>query len=186
MARRLLNFLTILSLLLCLATAGLWVRSYRVADWVVHRTLDDSDPARVRASDRMFTASDGIAHVGAWVFVWDSAVFDFGWRQRDGWRWEAETGRGPPFPPGDTLPSRLGFGYHPFDPTPADNTWTRSITFPLWAAVMLFAAPPVGRAYRALRRRRARGRGLCLCCGYDLRASAGRCPECGTETATFG
>ena len=46
------------------------------------------------------------------MFVWDSAVVDFGWRKRDGWRWEAETGRGPLFPPGQTVLSRLGFGYY--------------------------------------------------------------------------
>jgi hypothetical protein len=51
---------------------------------------------------------------------------------------------------------------------------------PLWAATLVCILPPTGIAIRGLRRwRRWRG-GKCLCCGYDLRGSEGRCPECGT------
>jgi hypothetical protein len=56
------------------------------------------------------------------------------------------------------------------------------IGFPLWVPVILFAVLP---AVVLLRRRRERRRligGYCSVCGYDLRATLGRCPECGATT----
>ena len=44
--RRLLNLVTVLSLLLCVAVAGLWVRSYRGCDSLV-RPARDGDRACV-------------------------------------------------------------------------------------------------------------------------------------------
>lgn len=46
----------------------------------------------------------------------------------------------------------------------------------LFALLFMFSALPL---YRDRKRRRL---GLCLKCGYDLRASGERCPECGTAT----
>ena len=53
-------------------------------------------------------------------------------------------------------------------------------SLPLWLFVMLFAAAPARRLvshYGRSARREAKG--LCPRCGYDLRATPDRCPECG-------
>jgi hypothetical protein len=56
---------------------------------------------------------------------------------------------------------------------------------PCWMAAIVFGALPLRWAL-GLRRRRAARRakaGLCTACGYDLRATPGRCPECGAAMA---
>jgi hypothetical protein len=56
---------------------------------------------------------------------------------------------------------------------------TGNILFPHWFAVALFAALPAWQLARLHRRRMAKREGRCSKCGYDLRATPERCPECG-------
>ena len=54
---------------------------------------------------------------------------------------------------------------------------------PLWLPSALFATPPAVWILRRIRRFRRWRRGLCPACGYDVRATPDRCPECGTVPA---
>jgi hypothetical protein len=57
------------------------------------------------------------------------------------------------------------------------------LVVPLWAVFLLAMVLPAARLTAYLRRARcARQPGLCRACGYDLRATPDRCPECGIAT----
>lgn len=63
---------------------------------------------------------------------------------------------------------------------------SRGITMPDWFILMIGAAYPATRVSRLLstaRRRRRFQLGLCVRCGYDLRATPDHCPECGLAVA---
>lgn len=63
-------------------------------------------------------------------------------------------------------------------PTIGEDYW--EIVFPLWLPPAIFLIPVLLLWVAAyLRRGYRRRRGLCAVCGYDLRASPGKCPECG-------
>jgi len=57
------------------------------------------------------------------------------------------------------------------------------VNVPYWLTGVIGAVPPLLLARNELRRRRKR-HGACLVCGYDLRATPDRCPECGTSPAS--
>lgn len=185
MRRRLLNLLTLLSLLLCAAAVGLWVRGYRVVDVAV--------VAAGRADTRATVVDE-------WKLMSGKGVLALIW-QRD---------TSPPAPPfGEAGPrfshstlapqafavaratfwQRLGFNrtdHAALDPAyPAWSRRSRAVRVPYWSLVLASGALPAWRLPRLWRTRRTVARGHCLACGYDLRATSGRCPECGTAATTL-
>jgi hypothetical protein len=59
---------------------------------------------------------------------------------------------------------------------------------PIWALLLVASAlPPLGITLIVRRiRRRHETHGACPACGYDLRATPDRCPECGHITEVAG
>jgi hypothetical protein len=172
------NVLVAASLLLCLATAGLWVRSY----WV----FDLFQAARQEAAE--YGRRNDAKHFQCRL-ISDRGHLEglLGWSERPeeeykpAWKFKL---RHPDrhFASFSTIWFRSdreineGYAY----------PW-RSCVAPDWSLVSAFAVLPAIVAFRqirAVRRRRHRSRlGLCPACGYDLRASPERCPECGVAPA---
>jgi hypothetical protein len=61
------------------------------------------------------------------------------------------------------------------------------VGLPHWLPLLLVTLPAAAAELRSRARRRRGGRaGLCPRCGYDLRATPDRCPECGAVPAVKG
>lgn len=111
-------------------------------------------------------------------FVWEVAgtyAIDIGDARRSGASYVAGPAGEPDYthaPPADAVTS---------------DEW--SFTVPSWAVLAFVSASAVPPAVLLLLRWKTESRrrkGLCLKCGYDLRASASRCPECGCAVEHAG
>ena len=157
MKRRLLNLLTLLSLLLCGAVCVLWVRSYRQyteAQW--GKSYETGFGWRLY--DHSVSASDGSAcYVRSYGPVFTA-------HPSDRLRWHTFLG------------FVIAHGAHGLVPDSALTANRLTICVPFWFIAAATAALPAARLIRRLRRHRP---GHCQRCGYDLRATPDRCPECG-------
>jgi hypothetical protein len=63
------------------------------------------------------------------------------------------------------------------------GSYFEAVVLPDWALIAATALMPAACVVRFSRRLRRTARGLCPACGYDLRATPERCPECGTIPA---
>jgi hypothetical protein len=173
--RRLLNLLTAVSLLLCVVVCVMWVRSRFASDWINYARLSRAGDRMIcREMEFLWARGTGVAQWRRFDFEQDVSQFEWGWTFGSA---EPEPGLSGVDLSRAVLGFRWSSGKHPSDSHVA-------LVFPLWAAVLLLATLPAVRLYR-----RVRGptkKGLCPRCGYDLRATPDRCPECGCPTAKRG
>jgi hypothetical protein len=178
--RRLLNLATLLSLLLFFGVAVQWARSLWWADAYSHAGESRCWTfISYRGLVRVTLYEDGhVRHRGWFGDTWPAGPSGSG-------LWAELALCDPAWP-------RMGVGYHE-SRTDTDSGWRyggrryRSWIVPYWLLAAATATPAVAgaaRAARLLRARRCAARGRCASCGYDLRATPGKCPECGTPADT--
>ena len=195
--RRAINLFAVLSLLLCVATAALWARSL----WRVDQVQLKTEPTPLSTSawkgemveeQTFILQSNAGGLMGAW-YVEEKPRSSVR-RGKQGLTYHSDDGvRYPVRRPDDPTVERrvglLGFEYATifwiYKRSP-DTHRSYYLTVPMWAVCLVLALPPVIVFPRRWRERRRRGGNLCLTCGYDLRATTGRCPECGTEVGHEG
>jgi hypothetical protein len=74
----------------------------------------------------------------------------------------------------------MGFGFAAFGQANMTNQTGYVCDLPDWLFCLLFLAMPGAWLWRWGRAKQRGSLGLCRKCGYDLRATLERCPECGT------
>src|SRR5258706_6514295 len=173
LVRKVLSILTILSLFLCLGTLVLWGWSYRGEGPRYPRTYGAMFTWRMigcsrgklwyEASKKRETYATGVAN----SLIGDGGPFGRPpgrletWLNRAGFEWS------------QSVDAISGISYH----------YTYGVisryAIPNWFAALAFALLPARRAMLMRRSRRRAMPGLCATCGYDLRATPDRCPECG-------
>jgi hypothetical protein len=84
-------------------------------------------------------------------------------------------------PSGGYAVDETWLGFYAYLGRNANRTWYFIIRLPYWFIAAASAIPPALRLRRLLRTRTRDG--LCTHCGYDLRGSPDRCPECGAVPA---
>lgn len=175
MLRRLFTFASVISLIMCIATVVLWVRSYRQLDSM--ELLSGYRAYLVECSAGQITVL--LCSKGPWQSPFAMPGHPE-FRLSNHVQMIDYTGE---------IPSRLGFGHRNLyivlergDTVPMVTISLFRFPYPL--LMMIFLLTPAwwcaGRIYRSPQATMCH----CIVCGYDLRATPDRCPECGTPIAS--
>jgi hypothetical protein len=187
-SRRLFALAAAASLVLCVGVAVLWVRSYRVADeWARdHYLYPDPvvDPGTPEEGPDVVPNREFRGVISANGCLWLGTVLDMHLRPEaqtsaDGWHGDREAYVGM-WPLGGRWFCRWSGLYDPDRGEPGGGF--DGVVVPYWSVCLVTLLPTAPFVRRAARRRAQASRhrrGLCRGCGYDLRATAHRCPECG-------
>jgi hypothetical protein len=180
--RILLNLATILSLLLCVGTAAAWVRSLQKTEW-----LSPGQVGNHSVGFRTYRHCVEIDWTDHPYFI-RTHHFDVPGNHLDELFRSPFRPRVEPSPIISTGKAHffLTFGYQPAEIQSLGAPSQVALTgfwIPFWFPLLLTALLPICRGAAAWRARR-RAPGLCRTCGYDLRATPDRCPECGAIPGT--
>jgi hypothetical protein len=186
-----------LSALMLVASATFWVRSYRGQE-VISRISFISKQGHVVEITYLFEPGAGGMRLGRHTWVLDERTLKtLKANGVGGWSWNVWPGAklyypimGVPMVLGRPDPSTIiltrwtidGFQFDRSqhrNKTAFGNDTNLSVTMPFWFACLVFAALPIESAVRVRRWVVRKRRGFCTECGYDLRGSGDRCPECG-------
>jgi hypothetical protein len=160
--RWMIDGLTVLSLVLCVATAGFWVRSYSVLEAVEFRKPFSGILGWSRGEIAVGLTVHGVPRAG-FQYTATRATFSL-----------AEKARG------EFGSNRSEVGGIIWGREPRGNKW---IVLPCWIIATITAITPALWLGRAVRQRLRVRPGFCSC-GYNLTANvSGVCPECGMAVA---
>jgi hypothetical protein len=168
MLRRLFNFLSALSLLLCAATAALWVRSYVATEWFVYQRTDSVNRSWWHFA---FVSNSGLIYISR-------PRKDF---NADGLAEQHRASRGDPDgfrylrqpPKSQWNSTRFGFKFVLSDVrhhSTGTSDFPRAF-IPYWFVALITAVLPFVWSGRRRRHRTRLREHRCLVCAYDLRAT---------------
>jgi len=186
------------SFLLAVGVAVWWVRSYSVGEaFIWNQTRPDRNPSLVFRSVNVWSAQGG---VGVYVDEIGESPAPYGEPSETStsFYWATDRMKMYPYVPIHRL--QQGWSIQALGITLFESrneylvpgfqlTRSRAAVVPYWALLLPFLPLPVWRLMKWRRSRRTRYRrrnGLCLSCGYDLRGTPDRCPECGTAIGPQG